>query len=57
MSGNGFLKVLQALRLFKCFAGSTGFIGSTFGLTEELFDEVTGSEVADCEMTGFDGTV
>ena len=51
MQENGFL---QALKLFKCFAGSTGFILSTFGLTIELFDEVTGSKVADCEKCGYD---
>ena len=57
MSENGFLQVLQPLKLFKCFAGSTGFVGSTFWLTEELFDEVTFSEVADYEMIGFEETV
>ena len=35
----------------KCFAGSIGFIGYTSWLTKGLFDEVTGSEDADCEVT------
>ena len=54
MQENGFL---QALKLFKCLAGSIGFTCSTFGLTEEIFDEVTGSKVVDCEVTDFEGTV
>ena len=37
--------------LFKCFSGSTGFKGSTSGLFEGLFEEVTGSEVADSDVT------
>ena len=34
------------------FSGSSGFVGSTFGFTEEMFDEVTVCEVADSGGTG-----
>ena len=39
-------------KFFKCFPGSTGFIGSTSG----LFDEVTSYEVADSNVTVWEGT-
>ena len=41
---------------FKCFSGSTGLIGYTSGLFEGLFEEVTGSEVADSDVTVWEGT-
>ena len=44
MSENGFLQVPQALNSLNVYSSSTG---STSGLIEGLFDEVTGSEVAD----------
>ena len=39
-----------------CEEGSTGFIGSTSGLFEGLFEEVTGSEVSDSDVTVWEGT-
>ena len=42
--------------LFKYFSGSTGLIGSTSGLCEGLFDEVTSSEVAVSNVTVWEGT-
>ena len=41
----------KIIKLFQCFSGSTGFIGSAFGLIEGLLDEVT-----DCEVTAWEGT-
>ena len=43
--------ICHGFKFFKCFSGSTGFIGSTSGLFEGLFEEVTGSEVADSDVT------
>ena len=36
---------------FKCFSGSIGFIGSTSGFPEGLFELVTGSQVANYDVT------
>ena len=34
------------------FSGTSSFVGSTFGFTEGMFDEVTVCEVADSGETG-----
>ena len=53
---HGWKRISTGFYSFECFIGSTGLIGSTSGLNEGPFDEVTGSEVAVRERTGFEET-
>ena len=53
---HGYRQISTGFKFFKCFSGSTGFIGSTSGLFEGLFEEVTSSEVADTDVTVWEGT-